>query len=41
MATGFVGQTLPRFSLPRLSTGNLDTSTLVGKKTLYFWWGSW
>lgn len=41
MGNPFVNQPMPSFQLPRVSGGTLGTSDLIGKKVLYFWWGSW
>lgn len=38
---GRVGDRLPDLRLPLLDGGELDFSTLQGKRLLLFFWGSW
>jgi peroxiredoxin len=38
---GRTGDMLPEISLPLLDGGDLDFSSLRGKKLLLFFWGSW
>lgn len=40
-ARGRVGQDLPEITLPLLEGGDLEISSLRGKKLLLFFWGSW
>ncbi len=35
------GERAPSWSLPLLDGGQLSSDSLLGKKTLLFFWGSW
>ena len=38
---GRTGDRLPDITLPLLDGGDLDLASLLGKKLLLFFWGSW
>jgi len=40
-AAGRAGAPLPELRLPLLDGGELDFSTLRGKRMVLFFWGSW
>lgn len=40
-AAGRVGAPLPELTLPLLGGGELEFSTLHGKRAVLFFWGSW